>query len=110
MAKQVLTTTEYVDDLSGGKAEGTVAFGFEGQLYEIDLSKANTRAFQKALAPYLSAARKVRASRTRTKPARAAAAKHDLAAIREWARTNGYDVSARGRVATAVIEAYSATQ
>lgn len=108
MAKQVVTITEYTDDMTGGKAEGTVTFAFEGHSYEIDLSRANTRAFEKAVAPYLNAARKVRGSRVRA--ARPAPAKHDLSAVREWAKSNGYAVSDRGRVATAVIEAYEAAR
>jgi hypothetical protein len=34
--------------------------------------------------------------------------KRDLGAIREWAAANGFEVSARGRVAATVIDAYEA--
>ncbi len=108
MAKQVVTTTEYLDDISGTKADKTVTFGYDGQTYEIDLSKANIRAFDKAIAPYVGAARKVRATRSRA--GRPASRTHDVAAIRGWARANGYDVSGRGRIAAAVIEAYQAAK
>ena len=40
---------------------------------------------------------------TRSKPG-ARAAEHRR--IREWAAANGYDVAPRGRIATAVVEAY----
>ena len=106
MAKQVVTTTEYTDDLSGGKADRTVAFGFEGQSYEIDLSRSNSRALEKALAPYVGAARKVRV--THTKVARPIKTKRDVSVVREWAKSNGYEVSDRGRVASALIDAYDA--
>jgi hypothetical protein len=106
MAKKTVTTTEYTDDLDGGKAEGTIHFGFDGISYEIDLSKANARAFEKAMAVYVGHARKVRPART--KAAAAVKPKHDLAAIREWAKNAGYEVSDRGRIAAAVVEAYEA--
>lgn len=32
----------------------------------------------------------------------------DTKAIRDWARTNGYDVSDRGRIPSDVMEAYAA--
>jgi hypothetical protein len=107
MAKQVITTTEYTDDINGSNAAGTITFGWENTQYEIDLSKANARAFEKAVKPYIDAGRKVRSGRAKT-TSRKAGAKHDLAAVRSWAKSAGYDVSERGRVAGAIIEAYEA--
>ena len=107
MTKKVVTTTEYIDDLDGGRAEGTISFAFDGQQYEIDLSKANARAFAKAMKPYLDVARRVPTSRRRA-PSRAAGHKSELAAIRTWATKNGYEVSARGRIAAAIVEEYEA--
>lgn len=104
MSKRVVTTTEYTDDLDGRVAAGTVAFSFNGASYEIDLSKSNRRAFEKAIKPYVDAARKVRGTRGR----KASSRKHDLPAVREWAAANGFDVAPRGRVASDVLEAYEA--
>src|SRR3954469_17965545 len=108
MAKKVVTTTEYTDDLDGSTAAGTVTFGFDGVNYEIDLSKSNTRAFEKALKPYLDAARRVRSSRGRSSGRGRSGGKRDLGAIREWAAANGHEVSARGRIARTVVDAYDA--
>lgn len=113
MAKQVITTTEYTDDIDGTRAEGTISFAFEGTSYEIDLSKANARAFEKAMAVYVGHARKVRAARakasSRTGTARRGrGGKQDLSAVREWAAANGYDVAPRGRIASEVLEAFDA--
>jgi hypothetical protein len=114
MAKRVIQTTEYTDDLDGTTAAGTVTFGFDGIHYEIDLSKSNTRALEKALKPYVDAARKVRGSRggpsanRRSARKRANSSNRDLAAIRNWAGKNGYDVSTRGRIAATVLDAYDA--
>jgi hypothetical protein len=106
MAKQIVTETHYTDDLDGSTAVGTIQFGFEGIDYEIDLSRANTKAFEKAMALYVGHARKVRSTRGRSKATRSSG--RDLAAIRAWASSNGYEVSERGRIAGAVIEAYDA--
>jgi hypothetical protein len=106
MAKQIVTETHYTDDLDGSSAVATIQVGFEGTNYEIDLSKANTKALEKAMALYVGHARKVRSTRGRAKSARASG--RDLPAIRMWASSNGYEVSERGRIAAAVIEAYDA--
>jgi uncharacterized membrane protein len=103
------TTTHITDDLDGSKDANPVAFSFGGTDYSIDLSKKNTAAFEKALKPYIDAATKVsgRASAPRrAKGAGRSASRKDLAAIREWARAQGIEVSDRGRVSASVIEQY----
>jgi hypothetical protein len=107
MAKKVV----YTDDLDDSPNAETVTFSFQGAQYEIDLGKRNTTAFEKVLAPYIRAARKV-SGRTASPPIRrgqpAKADRQQLQAIREWARANGYPVSDRGRIATEIQEAYRA--
>ena len=56
MAQKVTVALE--DDLTGGPADQTVRFAFEGTGYEIDLSAKNAAAFRKLLAPYIEHARK----------------------------------------------------
>src|SRR5664279_1632990 len=107
MARKTVTTTDYTDDLDGSPASATIRFGFDGGSYEIDLNETNARAFGKALKPYVDAGRKVR-PRPKVSTRGKSAAKHDLAAIRDWAKTAGYDVNDRGRVAATVIEAFEA--
>jgi hypothetical protein len=107
VAKKVVTTTEYSDDIDGSRAEGTISFSFQGTSYEIDLSKANSRAFEKAMALYIGHARRVRTTRGRAS-GRGRANAHDLSDVRNWASDNGYTVAPRGRVATEVLEAYDA--
>jgi hypothetical protein len=98
-----------VDDLDGGEAEESVTFSLDGVSYEIDLSSENAEALREAIAPWVGHARRVsgRAGRGRGpgRP-RAAAAKTDLADVRNWARENGYQVSDRGRVSSEVMSAY----
>ena len=105
------TVTHITDDLDGSKDATEVVFSFDGVDYTIDLSKKNAAAMAKALKPYLDAATKVsgRGNRARrTKPSRAAGPRKDLAAVREWARGQGLEVSDRGRVPAAVVEQYDA--
>ncbi|MFE5830570.1 Lsr2 family protein [Streptomyces sp. NPDC056488] len=120
MAQRVVVTLS--DDIEGGEAAETVAFGLDGKMYEIDLNAANAKKLRKALAPYLAAGRKI--------PARigagagagsgaaggrgritAAAYTHtdlapDPAAVRAWAQSNKMDVPARGRIPKRVYEAF----
>jgi nucleoid-associated protein Lsr2 len=107
------TLTRLVDDLDGGVAERTVAFSWDKTSYEIDLSRRNIAAFEKALKPYLGAARAVRQSsggRRRRGTHVVGGKRADLQAIREWARANGHEVSERGRIAATVVAAYDASR
>lgn len=109
------TFTRLVDDLDGSKAERTVDFSWGGKTYSIDLSRKNIAALEKSLQPYIGAARVVGASRRprgRSKGSRGnaggAQGGRNLSAIREWARSNGYEVSDRGRIGAEVMAAYEA--
>lgn len=112
MATKSVTITEFIDDLDGSKADRTVTFAVDGTSYEIDLSKKNAAAFNKALKPYLDSARKVRRAAGKASPRGGARRTRtdgpDLAAVREWARANGHSVSDRGRIPATVLEAYRA--
>lgn len=99
------TVTILSDDLDGKESSDieTVAFGFDGSSYEIDLSKKNRAAMEKALAPYLDAARKVMTTRARTTPDRRASV---TSQDRDWLRKNGFpDVKDRGRLPKAATDA-----
>jgi nucleoid-associated protein Lsr2 len=65
-------TVELQDDIDGGPADETVRFGLDGRDYEIDLSKANARAFRRQLASFLVHARRAGQGRRR-RPGRAPA-------------------------------------
>ena len=107
MAKKTVVTEVLLDDIDGSTGDRTYTFTWDGAAYEIELSKKNAAAFEKTMKPYLEAARRVKSSRPRRTNARSG--KRDLPAIRSWAAENGFAVSSRGRVATAVIEAYEAS-
>ena len=111
MAQKVTVTL--VDDLDGGTAEDTVEFGIDGVSYEIDLSVSNAAKLRDSLADYVSHARKAGGRRKAAGPVRRASSggrasvdREQNAAIREWARKNGFNVSDRGRIPAEVLDAY----
>lgn len=107
MAQKVHITL--VDDLDGGEADESVEFAIDGSTYEIDLSAKNAAKLRDSLALYVAEARKVAGGRRGA--ARRTSAKDSgdsPAQIRAWARDNGFDVPARGRVSSEVREAYAA--
>jgi hypothetical protein len=109
MAKQ--TVVRLIDDLDGSTATTTVRFGWAGSDYQIDLSAKNARDFESAIAPYLKAATRVTgARRSGSRRSVTAAKRVDLAAVRQWALSNGHKVSSRGRVPSIVLDAYHAAQ
>lgn len=113
-----VTTVSLLDDLDGGAAAETVAFGLDGASYEIDLTDKNAKKLRDAMASYVAHARRVDGGRrvavgrprTRqtkaTRATRTAPDREQTAAIREWARAAGWEVSERGRLSAAVLEAF----
>lgn len=100
-----------IDDIDGSDAAETVSFGLDGTSYEIDLSDANAAGLREALSPYVGHARKVTAARgRRPRSTTTAAAGPSARELRDWARSNGYQVSDRGRVPAEVREAFDAAQ
>lgn len=100
------THTVITDDIDGSADAESYSFAFNGAEYSIDLGPKNAAKLEKALAPFIE-----KASRTggRRRPGGGSGAKRqDLAAVREWARKNKHDVSERGRVPKAVLDAYDA--
>jgi hypothetical protein len=117
MAQQ--TTVRFVDDIDGSEAVGTVSFSLNNRSYEIDLSDENTDKLHDALAPFVEHARQIGGRGAGRGPRRGQGQLRDekkavrsnreeTAAIREWARQHGHEVSDRGRIPKAVIEAYQA--
>lgn len=102
-----------VDDLDGSDATETVSFGLDGTSYEIDLSEAHAAGLRETLAGYVGNARKVAgtrrgARRASSSSSNGSAGGASAADIRTWAREAGHDVPERGRIPSAVKEAYEA--
>ena len=112
MAQKV--DVKYVDDLDGSAASGTVSFALDGRSYEIDLSDDNAGRLRDSLASFVAAGRRSGSSGRRGRVPRVAAEapapvrtdREVTTAIRSWARENGHEVSERGRIPKAVVEAY----
>lgn len=107
MARKVIY--QLIDDIDQTElAEGegeTVSFGLDGKLYEIDLNDKNASKLRSHLNRYVEAARRAKPAAAGSSSARNGK-RTDLAQIRTWARENGHEVSARGRIASELIEAY----
>ena len=113
MARQVITTL--IDDLDGKKADRTVEFSLDGTAYTIDLSDANAGKLRKALDPFIAAGTRVGRGGSGRSPQRhtvasghTAGSRDENRAIREWAASNGHQISERGRIPQSVSDAYRA--
>ncbi len=121
MAKREIV--ELTDDIDGsGIADGTgetIDFSVNGVDYRIDLKDKNAKEFHRKLDYYIEhgeriGGRKRTAHTSAVIDAAAAAGKptkrdpEQTRAIREWANANGYEVSDRGRIPAAVVEAFDA--
>ena len=104
MAQKVHITLE--DDLDGGDAVETVAFGLDGRGYEIDLNAKNAKALRDALTKYVAAGRRAggRTAAVKRRTQMGTSARE----IRDWARSNGHDVPDRGRIPADVRSAFEA--
>jgi len=105
MAQKISVVLE--DDLTGGPADQTIRFAFDGTDYEIDLNAKNAAAFSKKLAPFIEHARRAGRAPSR-RPGRTAANRQRSGDIRAWAKEHGLAVSERGRIPVSVAEQYHA--
>ena len=116
MAKQIVES--FIDDIDGSEAEKTTTFAIDGTSYEIDLSGKNREDLEKALAPYITVARPIRAERSERSgrgghgadSASRAMSREKSSEIRNWAKAHGLPVSERGRIASTIVEKYKAAQ
>lgn len=107
MAQKIHITL--VDDIDQSAADENVTFGLDGINYEIDLSAENAAALRESLAAFIASGRRVGGRAVRGRGA-APKAGSDVAAIRAWARENGYTVHERGRIQAEIRDAYYAAQ
>ena len=97
-----------VDDLDGSEATETVTFGLDGTTYEIDLNDANAASLREALSGYVGHARKVTGGARRGRKAAGGGSSSNTKDVREWAKSQGMEVSERGRISADVQRAYEA--
>lgn len=110
MAKKVQVLL--VDDLDkSSPADETVSFSLDGVSYEIDLTSANAAKLRDELAVWIGHAERTGGRKSAGRAPRGGGrsgggSKPDLSAVREWARSNGHQVSDRGRISAEVQAAY----
>lgn len=100
MAKRTVVTM--VSDLSPDEeATETVVFGIDGKTYEIDLTDEEAVELRRRLEVF------VEHGRPRT---RARRDNGEVKQIREWAKEQGIEIPARGRLPQNVVDQYQATK
>ncbi|MEV0220377.1 Lsr2 family protein [Streptomyces sp. NPDC050704] len=106
------TVTIFTDDLSGSEGEdiATHTFSLDGVSYEVDLNPDSHQQLLDALAPFLKVGRKSGASSSRRRSGSKPAGGPDPIKVREWAKSQGIEINARGRVPRNVIEKYEAAR
>jgi len=113
MAKKVYV--QLVDDIddkpieSGGEH---ITYSVNGVSYEIDLSDKNAKEFHRKLDYYIEHSARIGGKRAKRGATSATTGlKRDAnqtKAIREWAKSNGYSISTRGRIPAEVENAFDA--
>lgn len=108
MAQKVQILLE--DDIDGTAADETITFGLDGKSYEIDLNDKNATKMRTALQKYVNAGRVQRGGVNGGKRSGAKLTPVGPSAreVRDWARTNGYTIPARGRIPQDVRELFDA--
>ncbi len=103
-----------VDDLDDTIIENDdgqiVSFGINGTAYEIDLTNEHADEMREALSRYVEAARKTGSDRPARARSKATQGKTQASpqAVREWAKANKIEISARGRIPKSVVEQFHA--
>lgn len=100
------TKVELIDDVDGGAAVETLTFAVDGKTWEIDLNADNAQQLRADLEKWQHHARRVKSARGSSSRTVAQRSPEQTAAIRRWARENGYQVSDRGRISAEVERAY----
>ena len=104
MAQRV--RVDLVDDVDGSPAEESVNFALDGVNYVIDLSAENASKLRDALSLWVDHARRTGGRRTRGRRRTGGPTANE---VRQWAKSQGYEVSERGRVSNEIREAYQRT-
>ena len=104
MAQRV--RVDLVDDVDGSPAEESVNFALDGVNYVIDLSAENASKLRDALSLWVDHARRTGGRRTRGRRPTGGPTANE---VRQWGKSQGYEVSERGRVSNEIREAYQRT-
>ncbi|GAA1480814.1 Lsr2 family protein [Gordonia sinesedis] len=108
MAKKEIV--QVIDDIDGKVLDKyeTVKWSLDGKNYEFDTSAKHAQQFRDALEKYVAVSRNATTRAPRRAHTGGTHSKEQTQAIRKWAVKNGYEVSDRGRIPLAVLEAFEA--
>lgn len=100
-----------VDDITDEEGASTRIFGWDGQTYEIDLTDASAAKLEALLEPYIKAGRARRSFAMSKRSGKAPKnlppqQREQLEAIRAWWRSQGGEVSDRGRIPAHVMKKF----
>ena len=99
-----------IDDIDGSPATQSINFSLDGTNYEIDLNEVNAAALRDYLAGFIGFARRTGATKRGGRRGPVTTLGPSTKLIRDWARSNGHDVSDRGRVSADIRAAFEAAQ
>ena len=104
------TTVTITCDICGGTKDArTRTITLDGRALEIDLCGKDARGLDKVAGKYVPAARKLTTSRRSASSGhRTVGDRQRSADIRSWARTQGFELSDRGRIPANVEQEYDA--
>jgi hypothetical protein len=100
------TVVQLIDDLNGEQADETVTFALDGVEYSIDLSKENADKLRNSMADFVAHARRAGGRKQRKGSGKSTVKAGDKAqaqAIRDWARSQGHQISDRGRIPQGLV-------
>jgi hypothetical protein len=99
-----------VCDMHGDEtpAEESLSFSIGGTAYEIDVCRDHAASLTDALAPFVGAARKAGPRSGRRRRGTGSGGAGRAGEIRDWARSQGLDVPARGRIPADLAAKYDA--
>jgi Lsr2 len=102
VARHIVVTP--VDDIDGSLVDvKTIHFTYGQAQYDIELSAANRKLFDEAMAPFLEAARRHRGNPGVRRDRLAYSMARE---IRDWANANGEDIKPTGQLPVRVIDRY----
>ncbi len=109
--KTLVYLVDDLDDTVIKNGDGQiVSFGLDGTAYEIDLTNKHADELRATLARYVEAARKTSSDRPSRARSRATQGKTEASpqAVREWAKANKIELSARGRIPKRIVDQFHA--
>lgn len=102
----MVTRQHVVSDISGEPDATTTTLGLDAEWRAVDLTQSERAELDALLRPYLSASRRHEPTAPRLNRFVPKTTPDERAAIRRWARLNGFELADRGMIPRAAYTAY----